>query len=147
MTTTPQPAEGREIRAITCPECDGMGEWDTGPHNTSSHGGPADPEYRQVICPECEGTGKVLAEVEPITLDDLDAALALVSRVLPGYGIHLHIGFVNSDNSTAEVWERKPPVGANRVREEATAKLPAIAVCLALIRALISTHPHTAGEG
>ena len=63
---------GRRLSLVPCDECDGMGEWDEGPINT---GGPApvDPIYRQVTCPQCDGTGRVEQEVEPITLDDLEA--------------------------------------------------------------------------
>lgn len=58
----------KEVSLIPCAECHGAGEWDEGPIYRRW----SEPEYRQVICPECEGTGRVLAEVEPVTLEDLE---------------------------------------------------------------------------
>lgn len=55
---------------VTCPVCDGAGEWDEGPLPASS--GATEPDYRQVICPECQGTGKAWLIPEPRTLDDLE---------------------------------------------------------------------------
>lgn len=55
---------------VTCPCCDGAGEWDEGPLPASS--GATEPDFRQVICPECEGSGRVFVETGPRTLDDLD---------------------------------------------------------------------------
>jgi hypothetical protein len=59
---------------VTCPVCDGDGEWDEGPLPASS--GATEPDYRQVICPECKGNGRAFVEVEPITLDDLEEMAA-----------------------------------------------------------------------
>ncbi len=61
---------GYEVRLVTCPCCDGAGEWDEGPLPASS--GATEPEYRQVICPQCEGSGKTFVKTEPRTLDDMD---------------------------------------------------------------------------
>lgn len=55
---------------ITCPCCDGAGEWDEGPLPASS--GSTEPDYRQVICPECEGTGKALVETKARSVDDIE---------------------------------------------------------------------------
>lgn len=60
---------GHDFRLVTCPCCDGAGEWDEGPMPASS--GATEPEYRQVICPHCEGSGKAFVETEPRTLDDM----------------------------------------------------------------------------
>lgn len=60
----------REYSLVTCPCCDGAGEWDEGPLPTSS--GATEPDFRQVICPECEGTGKTFVKTEPRTLDDME---------------------------------------------------------------------------
>jgi DnaJ-class molecular chaperone len=57
------------LAIVPCPACDGAGEWDEGPLPASS--GALEPEYRQVICSECEGTGRVFAEPQPVTLEDL----------------------------------------------------------------------------
>lgn len=54
----------------TCPNCDGLGEWDEGQLPASS--GATEPDYRQVICPDCEGTGKAFVHAEPITLEDME---------------------------------------------------------------------------
>lgn len=59
-------------RLVICQECEGLGEWDEGPMNTSSHGGPADPDYRKVICPECGGTGRAEVDTFQIEESDLD---------------------------------------------------------------------------
>lgn len=56
---------------VTCPCCDGAGEWDEGPLPASS--GAAEPEYRRVICSECAGSGNTFVRAEPITLADLAA--------------------------------------------------------------------------
>lgn len=60
----------QSYRCVTCPCCDGAGEWDEGPLPASS--GATEPDYRQVICPECEGTGRALIETDPLTFDDLE---------------------------------------------------------------------------
>ena len=60
-----------EVWLVTCPCCDGAGEWDEGPLPASS--GATEPEYRQVICPQCEGTGKAFVETEPRTLEDMES--------------------------------------------------------------------------
>lgn len=49
------------IKMMTCPECDGAGEWDEGPINCGG-AAPVDPIYRQVICPMCHGAGAVEGE-------------------------------------------------------------------------------------
>lgn len=59
-----------DIRLVTCPECEGLGEWDEGPLPARSH--DQEPEYRRVICPDCEGTGQIEHEVDPIDMADLD---------------------------------------------------------------------------
>lgn len=55
---------------VTCPERDGLGEWDEGP--LPSGRWADEPEYRQVICPECGGSGRSLATqgAEPMTPAD-----------------------------------------------------------------------------
>lgn len=55
---------------VTCPCCDGLGEWDEGPLPASS--GATEPDYRQVICPECEGTGRAFVPSETRSLDDIE---------------------------------------------------------------------------
>ncbi len=49
------------LRLITCPTCDGLGEWDEGPLAARS---PVqiDPEYRQVKCHDCDGRGNLMSE-------------------------------------------------------------------------------------
>ena len=56
-------------RLVTCPCCDGAGEWDEGPLPASS--GATEPDFRQVICPECEGTGRALIETQECSLEDI----------------------------------------------------------------------------
>lgn len=43
---------------ITCPDCEGMGEWDEGPLPARS---PVqiDPEYDRIICERCNGKGQL----------------------------------------------------------------------------------------
>jgi hypothetical protein len=75
-------ADGEKLRQLTgedhgpwglieCPACDGAGEWDEGPLPASS--GATEPEYRQVICGHCGGTGRIMADCEPRTLDDIES--------------------------------------------------------------------------
>lgn len=61
---------GYDMRLVTCPHCEGAGEWDEGPLPASS--GATEPDYRQVICPVCEGSGKAFVETVPRTLADLE---------------------------------------------------------------------------
>lgn len=65
-----------EVWLVTCPCCDGAGEWDEGPLPASS--GATEPEYRQVICPQCEGTGK--AEIADCAPEDLDQETRVLER-------------------------------------------------------------------
>lgn len=46
------------VTSVTCPHCQGDGEWDEGPLPARSST-QIDPEYRQVKCPDCDATGRV----------------------------------------------------------------------------------------
>jgi hypothetical protein len=61
-----------ETRMIECPECGGEGGHETLTHYDPRNGEPCG---YWTTCGVCEGKREVEITVEPITLDDLDAAL------------------------------------------------------------------------
>ena len=69
-----QECDTEELLTV-CENCDGAGEF-VSQHITGydpRDGSPLGWED-QYPCPDCDGTGRVLTEVEPITLDDLEEA-------------------------------------------------------------------------
>lgn len=43
---------------ITCPDCEGLGEWDEGPLPATSPV-QVSPEYNRIICERCDGKGQL----------------------------------------------------------------------------------------
>lgn len=62
------------LRIMLCPTCGSEGVL------IFARGNDPDNE-RYEECPECEGSGDVLVEVEPITMEDLEAADGLHDRI------------------------------------------------------------------
>jgi DnaJ-class molecular chaperone len=50
-----------EEKLITCPTCDGLGEWDEGPLPAASPVQES-PDYLQVVCDDCAGTGQLWSD-------------------------------------------------------------------------------------
>ena len=50
-----------EEKLITCPICDGLGEWDEGPLPATSPVQES-PDYLQVICDDCGGEGSLWSD-------------------------------------------------------------------------------------
>ena len=73
---------------------------------------------------------------QPPVTTSLDAALALAERVLPGCLVSLFL----HGNATASV-ECKT---AGRVKTEGLATTPALALCLAILKATRTSHDHAA---
>ena len=50
-----------EEKLITCPTCEGLGEWDEGPLPATS---PVQisPDYRRVMCDDCDGKGSLMSD-------------------------------------------------------------------------------------
>lgn len=105
---------------------------------------------------DCRAADECEMPAPPCVTSSLDAALALVERVLPGsknwknaspstgWKINLYRGMTPTNDPNG-FWEVQ-------IREHATdpawcaAKTPALAVLIALLRALNTTHPGASGE-
>jgi calcineurin-like phosphoesterase family protein len=59
------------LRIICCETCEGVGRYECGPYEIDHRDGSVHGHEHE--CHVCEGAGELQVEVEPITLDDLDA--------------------------------------------------------------------------
>jgi hypothetical protein len=59
------------LRIVDCETCEGAGRYECGPYGIDRRDGSV--HGHEYECHVCEGAGKLQVEVEPITIDDLDA--------------------------------------------------------------------------
>jgi hypothetical protein len=59
------------LRIICCETCEGAGRYECGPYEIDRRDGSVHGTEHE--CHVCEGAGSLQVEVEPITIDDLDA--------------------------------------------------------------------------
>lgn len=58
-----------DFRLVSCPACDGEGSFEVFTGRRFMDG---DHESHTTGCGNCDGTGRVLQNVEPVTIEDLD---------------------------------------------------------------------------